>query len=125
MPLQQVSLGAGQVLSSQLCLVETEGLWGWRSQCACGHMGRLICCSLLLHASALNIGPSPAIQAPGAHCIGEHREEERGSRGIAVASDGGWTLCGMVMLHGEQHNSPTVPASYAWFCNGAKAVAVR
>lgn len=88
-------------------------------------MGRLVCCPLLLHTSALNTDLSPASQAPAAHHIGDHTEEERGSRGIAVAGDGGWTLCEMVMLHGEKPNSPTVPAPYAWFCNGAKAVAMR
>lgn len=31
---------------------------------------------------------------------------------------------GMVMLPGGQPSSPTVPASYAQFCNGAKAVAM-
>lgn len=49
----------------------------------------MIRCPLLLRASALNAGPSPARQDPAAHSTGGHREEERGSGGIAVAGGGG------------------------------------
>lgn len=80
----------GPQLSSQLlCLVVTEGPLAWRSCCACGYKGRLICCALLLSASTLNTGPSPARWDPAAHCTGEHREEKRGSGDFAVASGGG------------------------------------